>query len=428
MRTTDSGRGRTCHAFDPRRTRERVHRKEFFTVLERIRARARELAPEIASWRHHFHAHPELSFEETETTRKVVELLHSFGYEDLRIGTAGLPTGVVADLNPDRPGRCHALRADIDALPMTEEGTCPYRSTNPKAMHACGHDAHVAMLLGAARILKEMEEDLPGRIRLLFQPSEESPHRSGARAMIAEQALAGVDTISGLHVWSPLASGTLGYRTGPLMASADQWECTIEGKGGHGALPHQAVDPVVTASLLVNALQTIVSRELNPLDTAVLTVGKIEAGTTFNIIPDRAEMMGTVRTLDQGVRKDIQVRMRRIVEGLCETMRCKADFRYKEVLPPTVNDPGLAAKAATLAKTLFGEDNVLEIPPVMASEDMSLFLEKIPGVFLFLGTGNTAKGLAQAHHHPRFDVDDDVLPLGVSLHCLLAWASLAGAL
>lgn len=394
-------------------------------MLERIRARAQELAPEFASWRHHFHAHPELSFEETETTRKVVELLRSFGYEHLRIGTAGLPTGVVADLNPDKPGRCHALRADMDALPMTEEGTCPYRSTNPKAMHACGHDAHVAMLLGAAKILKEMEEDLPGRVRLLFQPSEESPQRSGARAMIAENVLEGVDTISGMHVWSPLESGTLGYRTGPLMASSGQWECLVEGKGGHGALPHQAVDPVVAASLLVNAFQTIVSRELNPLDTAVLTVGKIEAGTTFNIIPDKATMVGTVRTFDQNVQKDIQVRMRRIAEGICETMRCKADFRYKEVLPPTVNDPGLAAKAAALAKPLFGEGNVLEIPPVMASEDMSLYLEKIPGVFLFLGTGNAAKGLVQAHHHPRFDVDDDVLPLGVSFHCLLTWSFLA---
>ncbi|HQF91653.1 MAG TPA: amidohydrolase [Synergistaceae bacterium] len=395
-------------------------------MMERLRGAAAEIAAEMTAWRREFHAHPELSFEEVGTTRRVAELLRSFGYDNLKVGLGGVPTGVVADLGVGRAGWGVALRADLDALPMEETADRPYRSQKPGVMHSCGHDAHTAMLLGAAKILKCLEPEIPGRVRFIFQPSEESPHRSGARAMIAEGALEGMDAIAGIHVWSGLPSGVLGYRPGAAMASSDEWECVITGRGGHGAMPHEAVDPVVAASALVGMLQTVVSRRISPLETAVVTVGKIEAGTTYNIIPEKAFLQGTVRTFNPEVRRRVPEIMGRIVQGVAGASECTAEFNYRETLPPTVNDPIFTDLARRVGEDLLGGDGVRLVEPTMGAEDMSLYLERLPGAFLFLGVGNEAKGTTFPQHHPAYDIDEAVLPLGCAFLSSLAWRFLAG--
>ncbi len=395
-------------------------------MLERLKNLALERQAYLRDMRHHFHAHPELSFLEFETSKRVVQELEKMGYAQIHLGVDGRETGVVADLNPEKPGKCFALRADMDALHMTEESEVPYKSTNPEAMHACGHDAHMAILLGAAAILKEVASELPGRVRFIFQPSEESPTQSGARALIQQGVLQGVDAIGGLHVWSPLPSGVVGYRSGAIMASADEWECTVYGKGGHGAMPHRSVDPVVAAAQMVSMLQTIVSREMDPLETAVLTVGKIDSGTIFNVIPDKAYMQGTVRTFNSQVQEEFSLRMERIFRGVAEATRCKVEFNYTDVLPPTVNHESITDLVCNVAGEVLGKPMVQLIPPSMAAEDMGLYLQKIPGSFFFLGTRNEARGITAPHHHPEFDVDDEVLPLGSALLAGMAWKYLEG--
>lgn len=390
-------------------------------MQERIKALADSSADVLAQWRHDFHAHPELSFEEVETTARIKARLEEMGLSGMRVGTAGIPTGLVVDLNPGKPGPCFALRADIDALPMKERGNPPYKSRNEGVMHACGHDSHITMVLGAARILKALENELPGRVRFIFQPSEESPHRSGAKAMIEEGALDGVDAISGLHVWGTIPAGVIGYHAGPFMAAADEWECTIHGKGGHGGVPHLAADPIVAAGSLIGALQTIVSREIDPLETVVVTCGHMEAGTTFNIIPDRAFLQGTVRTFNPDIRAGMPERMARICKGICEALGCRADFRFKNVLPATINDKAFTEEAAAVARKVLGEDRVIDIPPSMGAEDMSFYLQKVPGTFMFYGTKNEAKGIDRPQHHPEYDVDDGILPDGSALLATLAW-------
>ena len=394
-------------------------------MLERIKALANASAGILAEWRHDFHAHPELSFEEVETTSRIKARLEEIGFSGMRIGTAGIPTGLSVDLNPGKPGPCFALRADIDALPMKETGNPPYKSQNEGIMHACGHDSHVTMVLGAARILKALEAELPGRVRFIFQPSEESPHRSGAKAMIEEGVLEGVDAISGLHVWGTIPAGVIGYHAGPFMAAADEWECTILGHGGHGGVPHLAADPIVAAGALIGALQTIVSRETDPLETVVVTCGHMEAGTTFNIIPDKAFLQGTVRTFNADIRASMPNRMGRIAKGICEALGCRADFHFKNVLPATINDKAFTEEAAAVARKVLGENRVIEIPPSMGAEDMSFYLQKVPGTVMFFGTKNEEKGIVHPQHHPQYDVDDAILPDGSALLATLAWDFLA---
>jgi amidohydrolase len=390
-------------------------------MIERILSLAEAENGFLRSWRREFHAHPELSFRETETTARVREILEETGFRSMRVGTAGVPTGLVADLGADRPGPCIALRADIDALPMKEEGRPSWRSRSEGVMHACGHDAHTAILIGTAKILKALEAELPGRVRFIFQPSEESPQQSGARAMIKEGVLEGVDAIAGLHVWGTIPAGVAGVHAGPFMAASDEWEVTILGKGGHGAVPHLATDPIVAAGALIGALQTLVSRETDPLEAAVVTCGHLEAGTTFNIIPDRAFLQGIVRTFNPDVRTTIEARLEQLTRGICEAHGCGADFRFKNVLPATVNDAAFTEEAAAVARKVLGEDRVIGIPPTMGAEDMSLYLERVPGTFLFLGTKNPEKGIGRPQHHPEFDVDDDILPKGSALLAALAW-------
>lgn len=394
-------------------------------MIDRITEQARRLQDQVVAWRHRFHAHPELSWEEVETTRTIASLLEEMGYEEIRTGYGG-ETGVTAELNADKPGRRIALRADIDALPIREEAEVDYASQNDGVMHACGHDAHIAMLLGAAKLLAAMKDDIPGRIRLIFQPSEEYPTRSGADHMVREGVLEGVDAIFGLHIWSPVESGQLGYTLGPMMASADSFFVTITGKGGHGAMPHLAVDPTVAACQAVTSLHTIVSREVNPLRAAVVSTGQITAGKAFNVIPESVFMNGTVRTFDAEIRSYLPRRIEEIIASTCTGHRCEMDFRYNYGLPSTINDPGFAGMASGVAAEILGEGNVNEIDPVMGAEDFSFYLREIPGAFFFLGTGNADRQTDVPHHHPRFKVDDDVLSGGVALLAGVAWRFLSG--
>lgn len=390
-------------------------------MIDRIRSLSQEISRDITDWRREFHTYPELSFREIETTARIKARLEEMGFTEMRVGLKGVPTGLIADLGSGKQGPCFALRADIDALPIREKSRLPYCSVNDGVMHACGHDAHVAILLGAARILKELEAELPGRVRFIFQPSEESPLQSGAQAMIENGALERVDAIAGLHIWGTLPAGKVGLHAGPFMAASDEWEITIRGKGGHGGVPHLATDPIVAAGALLGSLQTLVSRETDPLESAVVSCCRIAAGTSVNIIPDSASLEGIVRTFNPSVRAAMQGRMARLCSGICEAMGCRAEIDYKNVLPATINDPILTERATKVARNVLGADKVMDIPPSMGSEDMSYYLQKVPGVFLFLGTENGEKGIGRPQHHPEFDVDDDVLPAGSSLLAALAW-------
>lgn len=396
------------------------------SFFDRIEELSEELDERVRSHRRYFHSRPELSMEETETSRKIASVLEDLGYENVKIGTAGKPTGVVADLGSERPGRRVALRADIDALPVKEETGLPFASRNDGVMHACGHDAHIAILLTVAELIMRTKDSFPWKVRLIFQPSEESGTFSGAKAMIADGVLDGVDAITGLHVWMDVPAGRIGYRKGPLMASADRWEIRLQGKGGHGATPHLAVDPTLAAGHIITMLQSIVSRETNPLDSIVISIGKLEAGSAFNVIPGSAYLLGTTRAFDPDLRNELPERIRRIAENVAAAARCKAEFGYHKNLPPTVNDPVFTMDAVEAAKRMFGENRVMEIAPTMAAEDFSFYLEKIPGSFFFLGIGNENKGIIAPHHHPAFLVDEDVLKDGVTLIAGVAANYLAG--
>ncbi len=396
-------------------------------MLEKIKKLATAYGDELVALRREFHMHPERSWEEVETSKKVVEMLKGFGCTIVKTGFGGTESGVVAELKGGKPGGCVALRADMDALPLQEENKVPYASQTPCVMHACGHDAHTAMLLVAAKILSEIREELPGTVRFIFQPAEESGLRSGARTMLEEGALDGVDCIGGLHVWSLAPSGTVLYRSGPVMAAADAWYLTIKGKGGHGSAPEHAIDPTITAANLVLNLQAIVGREVSARETAVVSTGVVKAGeTVFNIIPDSVTMNGTVRTFNKSVQDTIEAAIRRVIAGLCAAGRCEFELDYKRNIPATINDHDVTMTAKAVCEHVLGAENVKETELIMGSEDYSYFEQKVPGTFFFLGTSNPEKGTNSPHHHPRFDVDEDALPAGSAMLAGFAWARLTG--
>ena len=382
---------------------------------EKILNLAQDIQEDLTELRRHFHAHPELSWKETETSRLIKVELEKMALFNIRHGFKGTGSGVMADLIGHKAGSCVALRADIDGLPILEENDFSYISQNPGVMHACGHDAHTAILLGAARLLSKMREEIHGTVRFIFQPAEEAGTDSGAPAMIAEGVLDGVQAIAGLHVMSHLTAGCFAIRKGPIMASADVWELTIQGQGGHTAFPHLSVDPTVAASHIIGMLQTIVSRELDPLENTVVSIGKLEAGSAFNVIPDKVIMSGTVRSTRRETRDGMEARFRRIIDGACAALRCSTKLTYTPVYPVTINDDYLTNMLRECAEELLGPEKCLELSPVMASEDFAYYGETIPAVFGMFGIGDPSKGTDRPHHSPHFNANDDILSDGAAL-------------
>lgn len=373
------------------------------------------LKDELIQLRRTFHMYPEIEFELHRTSKLVAEYLESLGLEVKRNIAK---TGVVALLKGDKPGKTIMLRADMDALPLQELNDVPYRSKIDGAMHSCGHDGHTAMLLVAAKILTGRKNRIAGNIKFVFQPSEERFPPGGAIPMIEEGVLEnpGVDMAFGIHLWNALPVGTVGLRAGPLLAAADEFRIVLKGKGGHGAYPHVCKDPIVAASELVLALQTVVSRNIDPLENAVVTVGKFQAGTAFNIIPETVTLEGTVRTLSEQVRSRVKQRMKQIIKGICEAHEMDFELDYKDGTAVLINDPELTKIVKGVAEGVVGKENVVEVPPSMGGEDMAFFLQKVPGVFYLVGSANPAKGLDKPHHSPYFDIDEDALLVGVQMH------------
>ncbi len=373
---------------------------------------ADEILPGVIADRRHFHEHPELGFEEVETSRIVAERLRSFGFDEVQTGVA--VTGVVGLLHGSRPGKVVALRADMDALPIHEENEVDYRSQHDGVMHACGHDAHTAMLLGVARILADKRDEFAGTIKFLFQPAEEG--RGGAKRMVDAGVLENphVDAVFGLHVAQDSPAGMVIARDGAALMGADMFKITVTGKGGHGALPHTTIDPIAAGSAIVSALQTIVSRNVDPVTPGVVTVATFHAGEASNVIPNTAEMTGTIRVVSMEQRQMILDRMTSIATGVGKAMGADVAIELTFGTPPTVNTLEMAELVREVAAEVVGAERVVQGPLVSASEDFSEFLIDTPGCFFMVGTMNPEKGFTWGHHHPRFDIDEEPMSVGIA--------------
>ena len=379
---------------------------------------AASMLPRLVEVRRDLHMHPELSNREERTSRVVAERLRAIAGIEVRTGVAR--HGVVGVLRGGKPGPVVALRADMDALPIEETNDVPYKSKNAGVKHACGHDAHTAMLLGAAELLSGMRAELAGTVVFVFQPAEEGApdgEPGGATLMIKDGALASpkADAIFGLHVMPTLESGTVGLISGSAMASADKFTITIKGKSAHGANPQDSVDPIVVAAECVEALQTIRSRRVHPQEGFVLSVGSIHGGTRFNIIADEVVLVGTMRTLDEKTRTDAFRWMREILGGVTSAHGATFELVTSESAAVTVNDPGLLAATLPVLKRSFGEARLIDMRPVMVAEDFSYYQREVPGVFYFLGVRNQAKGFTAMLHTAAFDLDEDAMVAGVQL-------------
>ncbi|MEO0540604.1 MAG: amidohydrolase [Cyanobacteria bacterium P01_A01_bin.105] len=386
----------------------------------RLRPSVEALQPELVAWRRALHQRPELGFEEVHTAAFIEQQLTDWGVT-YRSGIA--KTGIVATLPGQRPGPVLAIRADMDALPIQELNAVPYRSQHEGKMHACGHDGHVAIALGTVHHLHH-HNDFAGTVKVIFQPAEEGP--GGAQPMIEAGVLdqPHVDAVIGLHLWNNLPLGTVGVRNGPLMAATEYFHCTITGRGGHGAIPQQTVDAIVVAAEVVGAVQTIVSRNLNPLESAVVTLGEFHAGTAVNVIANSARLSGTVRYFNPDHGDLIPQRLEQIISGICQAHGASYQLDYHKLYPPVVNHPDLADLVRGAAR--FVVETPAGVVPdcqTMGGEDMSFFLQARPGCYFFLGAANLSRGLAYPHHHPRFDFDEAALGMGVEifLRCVEAY-------
>ncbi|MFC3767992.1 M20 family metallopeptidase [Paenibacillus sp. GCM10012303] len=381
------------------------------STSELVMEQARRFEADLIAIRRELHRFPELSFEESRTAAAVAAELTRLGLEP-RTGVGG--HGVVADLKGGREGPLIALRADMDALPVTEETGLPFSSEHPGVMHACGHDVHTSVLIGAARILTEHRAELSGTVRFIFQSAEEI--LAGAKAMIEQGVMAGVDEIYGLHNLPSLPAGTVSVKPGVLMGSIDRLEIRIEGKGGHGGYPHSCIDPIVAASAVVMALQTAVSREIPPTRGAVVTIGTIHAGTANNIIPDTVELTGTVRNLDNEWREKMPGIVERIVADTCKAYRCEAKVTYIRQVPPVMNDETCTRHVVEAADRLIGRENRYEPDPMTYGEDFAEYTEFANGCFFWLGSGpRSGADEAAGLHSPRFNPDESCIGLGAAM-------------
>jgi hippurate hydrolase len=366
----------------------------------------------IVALRRDIHREPELGFGTKKTAEKVLSALEGLPL-DIQTGVA--ENGIVATLRGGGDGPTVGLRADMDALPIHEETSLPFASEIAGKMHACGHDGHTSMLVGAAHCLSGMRERLNGMVRFFFQPAEEGG--GGGKVMVESGVADDVATVFALHLWPGLPFGTAATKAGPIMAAADAFEITVRGSGGHGAMPHLTADAIAMAAQIVTALQTVVSREVDPVEPAVLTVGEIRAGSAFNIIPETAWLGGTVRTLSEALRRQMPERIEQLARGVAQGMRGDAAIDYDFSYPVTTNDEGAARHALGVIRELFGEENTLELPnPSMGGEDFAFFLERMPGAFIWLGVGEEVSGL----HTPTFAFDEEILPQGSALLTALA--------
>lgn len=374
-------------------------------MLKNLFSRLQEVYPELVKFRRDLHMYPELSFHEVNTPKKIADVLTNLGLE-VRTEVGG--RGVVGILRGGKPGKTVALRADFDALPISDEKDVEYKSRISGVMHACGHDVHTAALIGVSKVLSEVKDELEGNVVFIHQFAEEVIP-GGAKPMIEDGCLDGVDVIYGAHVSSILPIGMVAVGEGYIMAAGDTFEIEIYGKGGHGAAPHLTVDPIVVGSQLVLNLQQIVSRRVDPSKTVVVSVGSFQSGQASNVIPDTAKITGTVRTFEESVQDLIEKAIGQIATSTCEAAGATVKFKYERGYPTLWNHPDETIKADKLAKNLLGEEKVIQIPlyTLTGMEDFAFYLQKVPGTFFYVGGANPAMNAIYPHHHPKFDVDEE---------------------
>ncbi len=381
-------------------------------MIDELKKEVHSIEKMLVEWRRDFHRHPEVEFEERRTSEVIRKFLEGLG---LSVRTAA-GTGLIAVLEGQPGGRTVALRADMDALPLTEEGDKEYISQNPGAAHACGHDGHMAILMGAAKILHRWKERFHGRVVFIFQPAEEKPP-GGAKPMVEAGAIDGVDGVFGLHLWQSLPTGRVGIVKGPIMANSDSFSITVKGRGGHGSMPQATVDPILAASQLVANAQSIVSRNVDPLKPCVVSFGMIRGGTMFNIIPNEVTLVGTVRSFHSEVQKLAETRLKEIAEATCRVFGAACTYEYEKGYPAVVNHDDMVDLVLRVTRQTIGEEKIGPFQPVMGGEDFAYYLQKVPGAFFFLGMGD---GRPYPHHHPAFDIDERALPQGVVLLTAIA--------
>lgn len=379
--------------------------------MEKVDKLIEQVQEDVITWRRHLHKHPELSFQEEKTAQFVYDTLCALGNLEVSRPTK---TSVMARLIGSRPGKVVALRADMDALALQEENNFDFASQNAGVMHACGHDGHTAMLLGTATVLSQLEDQIQGEVRFLFQHAEEMPP-GGSRELIKAGAMSGVDSILGLHVMSHIPTGKIGIVYGPAMASSDTFDATIQGRGGHASQPHFTVDPVAVGAQVVTNLQHIVSRSLDPLEKLVVSVTTFHSGTANNIIPDTATMQGSVRSFSKDVRQQAVEQIDKIFSGITAAHGASYTLDYHYGYDSVNNDTAITKIVEGTAEQLWGKQSVVEMTPLMGGEDFSFYLNEAPGCFVFIGTGNPAEGTVYPMHHPKFTINEPSLMIGVKL-------------
>lgn len=382
-------------------------------LYENFKKESHALADEIIAWRRHLHTNPEISYKEFETTKFVADKLRSFGYTDVSTGFGPVETGVMASLGKGKP--CVALRGDMDALPLDEKADVPCKSQKAGVMHACGHDAHTAVLLAVAKLLKQVEDQLPGRVKLIFQPGEETrvthfeKPLSGASYVIRSGALDDVDAVFGMHVWGMFEGGKIFVKEGPTMMASGRFTLKVIGKGTHGASPHLGYDPITTACQIVNAIQTIVSREVSPIDPGLITIGTIHGGTATNIIPQEVELSGTIRGAWEETVRFMGQRIHDVARLTAEAHRCTVDYNLLINGPAVINDPAMVRIVRDAAAEIIGEARVSDVEMLTGSEDFREYSSRYPSALYFMGMKDDAAGIGQAQHDPSFRVNDTVL-------------------